>query len=334
MNSDGQPAMRSAVQSVVQFRWVLLWFAAQLVALASNAIAFGILLGVVAGLGGFQNADRRSSAGRRGLSSQPAGRPAARSANQSTGQSTNQPTNKPAGKQDQTNRLIGAYLSAVFAVMLTLSGLVDLRLAGVVITGAVLGSLVVAWQAERVAAKTLTRAGELVLAWLVVGVPACALVALAQESVAGAVVLVCVVFAYEVGASIWASQNVDLLSVLRQNLRRTASNWHQLAGIFAGLLAAAATVFAVTAISLPPYEPTDALRLMLVLLVMLPLGQTIVIRYENAVAPLPNSLPNSPLNTPPNTRLGALASPWVLRRLGTAIVLAPTWLWALEVIRF
>ncbi len=300
---------------------MLLWFCAQLIALAVGAIAFAVLLAVVAGLGGWQNAtNRRHHADRHNLA----------------------------------DRIATASLAA----MLSLAGLVDLRLAGVVITGAVIGSVLVAWQVTRALNQAwfvpaLSRAGELVLAWLIVGVPACAATALAQESVSGAVVLVCVVLAYDTGVRIWGSANVDLLSVfgnvLRSVWRRIAKlfRWtqqarqkhsrqkqphqesarqglRQLAGIFAGLTGAAATVFAVTAVSIPPYTPDDALRLMLLAIATLPLGQALAARYKRTVA----------VAEPPTGLLAQLTSTWSLYRLGSLIAIGPVWLWALDVIRF
>ncbi len=326
---------------------MLLWFVSQLVALAAHPIAFGVLLLAAASLGGWQNAARRNpdnstdytTANRspnkdQGLADGPSRRTPAHRRRFEPGPNKNQ------GLADGTIRPI----SAVLAAMLAFSGLVDLRLAGVVVTGAALGSVIVSWQVERQLAKALNRAGELVLAWLIVGIPACAAAALAQETVSGAVVLVCVVFTYDTGASIWGGVGVDPLKVLTKTLRNSAKflrrksrrsesesirqELRRLAGIFAGLTGACAMIFAITAVSLPPYAPEDALKLMIVAVVTLLLGQSLTARYQMARSRKAGQ------QAPQNLLLSPLISNWPLCRLGGLFAIAPAWLWAIDLIRF
>lgn len=260
-----------------RFRWVLGWFIAQLAALAIHEIAFGIVLAAVAGLGGWQSVPSR-------------------------------------GIDDRLT-------AAALAGLLSLSGLFDLRLAGLVIIGAVVGSAIVGWQGARTPGEILTRTGALVLAWLVVSVPAGAVVAVSRESIAAAVVLVCVVFAYDTGRTV---------SLARTRTRNRANTTGGLAGRnitgglagrvaayvtnhVVGLIGAAAIIFAATSVSIPPYAPDDALRLIAIALATLPLGLALAAAYKN--------LPHRP-------------DTWALCRLDALVVLGPVWLWALDVIHF
>ncbi len=306
---------------------MLLWFIFQLVALAVHPTAFGVLLIVAACLGGWQNAARLS---------------------------LNKDLERGHGGKHGGEHGLGDWpaksISAVLAAMLASSGLIDLRLAGVVVMGAALGSVAVSWQADRQLAKTLNRAGELVLAWLVVGIPACAVGVLAQETVSGAVVLVCVVFIYETGTSIWHGVSVDPLKVLakiflsgtkflRRKSRRSGSGrmrqeLHRLVGVFAGLTGACAVIFATTAVSLPPYVPEDSLRLMIIAVATLLTAQSLVVRYQSAHHRGAEKHRGVEKQCPASLMRAPLTSRWPLRRLGVLFVIGPAWLWAIDLIRF
>ena len=208
--------------------------------------------------------------------------------------------------------------AAALAGAVGLAGILDARLAGVVLGAAVLASFVVvgslrsdlpAAGAERSQPvwrpAVLARAGLLVRCWMQVGVAAACAAAVARYSSGAALVLVAAAACYDAGAYVTAADR-------RPGLR----------GPLAGAVAAVAAVFALTGVSVPPYAPADAMRYGVIAALTLPLGPALA-RAVTEGSP-------RPAVRPPDARAQSrLASPWAVRRLDSLSITAPAWMWGL-----
>ena len=147
---------------------------------------------------------------------------------------------------------------------------------------------------------TLARTGLLVRCWMQVGVAAACAAAVARYSSGAALVLVAAAASYDAGAYLTAAER-------RPGLR----------GPLVGAVAAAAAVFALTGVSVPPFAPADAIGYGVIAALTLPLGPALA---RTIIAPAEHS---------GRRGLERLHSPWAVRRLDSLSITALAWMWGL-----
>ena len=285
----------------------LLWYALLLVALRIGAVAFGLLMAAVAVLGAWQAVEVRCRADTR------------------TPVRAGSRSRAPLG---EAHRLPASALAGAVA----LAGVFDARLAGAVIAAAVVISFIVVG-ALRPGAKDsgtsapsteggpplLARAGVLMRTWMHVGVAAACASAVAQYSLGAALVLVTAAAAYDAGSYVNA--------VPREPGLR---------GPLAGVIAAAAAIFAMTGFSVPPFAPDDAARFVVVAALTLPLGPAIarpitVAALRSAVEPADDDAGSPPADAP-KRRGHPVHTEWAVRRLDSLTLTALGWMWGLGIV--
>lgn len=297
----------------------LIWFAGLIGALWAGAVTFGVAMTAVAMLGAWQAAGVRSRAG---------------ATHPSSSGTRTRPQVAESPVLPQSHRLPAAALAGAVGF----AGVLDTRLAGVVVGAAVAASFIVVAalrpRRPRVAVpggqasplRFLAGAGLLVRTWMQVGVASACLAAVARYSLGAALVLVSAAAVYDASAHLSASGR-------QPGLR----------GPLMGAVAAVIAVFALTGLSVPPFAPTDVIKFGVVAALTLPLGPALArpntlfaARREHLQADEPNA--NSRLAadrgaTEPAGALGRarqrLAGEWAVRRLDSLSVTALAWMWGL-----
>ena len=298
----------------------LIWFAGLISALWAGAVTFGIALTAIAMLGAWQAAGVRSRAG---------------TARPSSSGTAPRPQAPESLVLPQSHRLPAAALAGAVGF----AGVLDTRLAGVVMGAAAVASFIVvaALRPRRPDAgavpprqvsplRFLAVAGLLIRIWMQVGVAAACLAAVARYSLGAALVLVSAAAAYDAGLHLSASG------------RRTG-----LRGPLLGAIAAAIVVFALTGLSVPPFAPTDVIRFGVLAALTLPLGPALA-RPNTALADRREHLQAGKLHggrrsaadrrsSEPVSGLQRarerLVSEWAVRRLDSLSVAALAWMWGL-----
>ncbi len=294
----------------------LIWFAGLLGALWAGAATFGIAVTAIAMLGAWQAAGVRSRAA------------ATRPTSSGTG------ARPPAAESlvlPQSHRLPAAALAGAVGF----AGVLDTRLAGVVVGAAVAASFIVdaalgprrpggavpGGQAPPL--RFLAGAGLLIRTWMQVGVAAACLAAIARYSLGAALVLVSAAAAFDAGAHLSASG-------------RPAG----LRGPLMGAVSAVIAVFALTGLSVPPFAPTDVIRFGVLAALTLPLGPALArpntalaARREHLQADKPNADGRSAAGRSAADPAGGLpragqrlAGEWAVRRLDSLSVTALAWM--------
>ncbi len=297
----------------------LIWFAGLIGVLWAGAATFGIAMTAVAMLGAWQAASVCSRA--------EATRPPSRGtgARLQIAESMVLP---------QSHRLPAAALAGAVGF----AGVLDTRLAGVVVGAAVAASFIVVaalrprgpggavlgGQASPL--RFLAGAGLLIRTWMQVGVTAACLAAVARYSLGAAFVLVSAAAAYDASAHLSASGR-------QPGLR----------GPLMGAIAAAIAVFALTGLSVPPFAPADVARFGVLAALTLPLGPALA-RPHTALAARREHLQADKQNADSRSAAGRsaadsaaglqrawqrLATEWAVRRLDSLSVTAQAWMWGL-----
>lgn len=298
----------------------LIWFAGLIGALWAGAVTFGIALTAVAMIGAWQAAGVRGRAG------------ATHPSSSNTGA---WPHAAESLVLPQSHRLPAAALGGAVGF----AGVLDTRLAGVVVGAAVAASFIVvaALRPRRPDAGAVPRrqasplrlvagAGLLIRTWMQVGVTAACLAAVARYSLGAALVLVSAAAAYDAGAHLSASGR-------RPGLR----------GPLTGAVAAVIPVFALTGLSVPPFAPTDVVRFGLLAALTLPLGPALArpntalaARREHPEAGKQHASSRSAADRRAPEPAGGLqrawerlVTEWAVRRLDSLSVAALAWMWGL-----
>ncbi len=298
----------------------LIWFAGLIGAVWAGAVTFGIALTAVAMLGAWQAAGVRSRAGAVRPSSSGAGA---------------QPQVAEPLVLPRSHRLPAAALAGAVGF----AGVLDTRLAGVVVGAAVAASFIVVaalrprrpdggavppMQASPL--RLLAGAGMLIRTWMQVGVAAACLAAVARYSLGAALMLVSAAAAYDASAHLSASGR-------RPGLR----------GPLMGAVAAVIVVFALTGLSVPPFAPTDVIRFGVLSALTLPLGPALArpntalaARREHLQAGEQHADRRSATDRRTSERAGGLqrawerlSTEWAVRRLDSLSVTAVAWMWGL-----
>jgi hypothetical protein len=303
----------------------LIWFAGLIGALWAGAATFGSAVTVVAMLAAWQAAGARGRAA--------ATRPSPQAARPG-------PQVAASLVLPQSHRLPAAALAGAVGF----AGVLDTRLAGVVVGAAVAASfIVVAALRPRGSSPSavpggqasplrfLAGAGLLIRTWMQVGVAAACLAAIARYSLGAALVLVSAAAAYDASAHLSASGR-------KAGLR----------GPLTGAIAAVIVVFALTGLSVPPFAPTDVIRFGVIAAVTLPLGPAVAWPTTACAARRGQFPPDEP-NARSRSATGSdtaerasglrriqqrLADEWAVRRLDSLSVAALAWLWGLELLAF
>ena len=294
----------------------VLWLVALVAALWAGAAVFGVGVSAVAALGAWQAASVRSRAD--------AAHPS-----------------RP--NQTGTGPFLGdprcRLPAAVLAGAVGLAGIFDTRLAGAVLAAAVVASFIVvgslgSGRAGVGAARrqpvpgpaVLARTGLLVRFWMPLGVAAACAAAVARYSTGAALVLVGAAACYDAGAYVAAAGR-------RPGLR----------GPLTGAVAAAAVIFALTGLSVPPFAPADVVRYGVIAAITLPLGPSLArpitapalrgdARPTEAPAPARQAsgdLAERRRRTALERAWSRLDSAWAVRRLDSLSITAPAWMWGL-----
>ncbi|WP_419917102.1 hypothetical protein [Candidatus Poriferisodalis sp.] len=298
----------------------LIWVVGLIGALWAGAVTFGIALTAVAMLGAWQAAGVRSRAG--------ATRP-------SSSATEARPQIAESLVLPQSHRLPAAALAGAVGF----AGVLDTRLAGVVVGGAVAASFIVvaalrprrpdtgaAMGEQASPLRYLSGAGLLIRTWMQVGVAAACLAAIARYSLGAALVLVSAAAAHDASAHLSASGR-------QPGLR----------GPLMGAIAAVIAVFALTGLSVPPFAPNDVFRFGVLAASTLPLGPALArpntalaARREHVRAGPPNANRRSVAGSGASEPAGGLqrarerlAGEWAVRRLDSLSVTALAWLWGL-----
>ena len=296
----------------------MVWLAALIAALWAGAAVFGLAVSAVAALGAWQAASVRSGTGEA-----------------SRTQASRTRTGAGTARGDPRHRMPAAVLAGAVGF----AGIFDTRLAGAVLGAAVVASFIVvaalgsrrpagrAARPQRVASPpVMARAGLLVRCWMQVGVAAACAAAVARYSTGAALVLVSAAACYDAGAYVTAADR-------RPGLR----------GPVAGAVAAAAAVFALTGVSVPPFAPSDVIRYGVLAALTLPLGPALAHPITTGEARVGMRLADATASANPaaddqaghgrrtaleraRSRLGA---PWAVRRLDSLSITAPAWMWGL-----
>ncbi|WP_428115730.1 hypothetical protein [Candidatus Poriferisodalis sp.] len=285
----------------------LLWYATLLVALRIGALAFGLLMTAIAVLGAWQAVVVRCRA---------------------HGAATPRAGSKSPAPLSEAHRLPACALAGAVA----LAGVFNTRLAGAVIAAAVGISFVVVGALRPgsgpsgtsappsgATPNVLARAGVLMRTWMHVGVAAACAAAVARYSLGSALVLVSAAAAYDAGAHANAAPRV----------------WG-LRGPLAGVIAAAAAIFALTGLSVPPFAPDDAARFVVVAALTLPLGPAIarpvtVAALRSPVGPADHAKA-APLADADRRWGHPLHTEWAVRRLDSLTLTALGWMWGLGIV--
>lgn len=297
----------------------LIWFAGLIGALWAGAVTFGIAMTAVAMLGAWQAAGVRSRAG------------ATRPTSSGTGA---RPQAAESLVLPQSHRLPAAALAGAVGF----AGVLDTRLAGVVVGAAVAASFIVvaALRPRRPGAavpggqasplRLVANAGLLIRTWMQVGIAAACLAAVARYSLGAALVLVSAAAVYDASAHLSASGR-------QPGLR----------GPLMGAIAAVIAVFALTGLSVPPFAPTDVIRFGVLAVLTLPLGPALA-RPNTAFAARREHLPADKQNAGSRSASShsaaepagglqrawqRLAGEWAVRRLDSLSVTALAWMWGL-----
>ncbi|WP_419946793.1 hypothetical protein [Candidatus Poriferisodalis sp.] len=294
----------------------VLWLAVLIAALWAGAAVFGLLVSAVAALGAWQAASLPGT-----LDAAP--------------RSPRLPSGAAAVVGDPRFRLPAAALAGAVG----LAGIFDTRLAGVVLGTAVIASFIVAGslRGDRAATdaarsqpvtqpRVLARAGQLVRCWMQVGAAAACAAAVARYSSGAALVLVAAAASYDAGAYVTAAERPPGLR-----------------GPLVGAVAAAAAVFALTGLSVPPFAPSDVSRYGVIAVLTLPLGPALA-----RAATVPAVPPDTRLSDGWSSARSAAAdpaarghragfapmrpragTPWAVRRLDSLSITALVWMWGL-----
>ncbi len=285
----------------------LLWYATLLAALRFGALAFGLLMTAIAMLGAWQAVVVRCRA--------------------HAGTATDAGSESPAPLSEAHCLPASALAGAV-----ALAGAFNTRLAGAVIAAAVGISFIVvgalrpgsrgSGTSEASAGRgppVLARSGVLMRTWMHVGVAAACASAVARYSLGAALVLVTASAAYDAGSYV---NSVPRVSGLR--------------GPLAGVIAAAAAIFAMTGLSVPPFAPDDAARFVVMAALTLPLGPAIARPVTVAALRSPAAPQDHATAAPPvdgDRRWGhPLHTEWAVRRLDSLTLTALGWMWGLGIV--
>ncbi len=298
----------------------LIWFAGLIGALWAGAVTFGIAMTAVAMLGAWQAAGVRSRAG---------------ATHPSSSGTRTRPQVAESPVLLQSHRLPAAALAGAVGF----AGVLDTRLAGVVVGAAVAASFIVVavlrprrpdatavpgGQASPL--RFLAGAGLLIRTWMQVGVGAACSATVARYSLGAALVLVSAAAVYDASAHLSASGR-------QPGLR----------GPLMGAVAAVISVFALTGLSVPPFAPTDVIKFGAVAALTLPLGPALArpntpfaARREHLQADESNADSRSAADSGAAEPAGALqrawqrlAGEWAVRRLDSLSVTALAWMWGL-----
>ncbi|GEM_PF-7097664 len=192
--------------------------------------------------------------------------------------------------QAATHLNVDRILATAVATSITAAAVIDVRLVGLTVIAAAVGSAVIALLMRGGRQVVLTRTGALVSSWLLPAVAASSIVIAADRELGSAVILVWALLMYDAG--------VYLVG---------ADARGRLIGLIAGLGGAAAVVFTAVQLAVPPLDPERAWRFAVLLIATLPLG-------------------------PALTRWLGHGDGWAVRRLDSAVVAAPAWAWATELV--
>ncbi len=203
------------------------------------------------------------------------------------------------------------------------AGVVDTPLVGAVLGAAVIASFIVvgslrlgrvttsaAQHRRDTPVPVLAQTGLLIRCWMQVGLAAACAAAVARYSTGAALVLVTAAAAYDAGAYVTAAER-------QAGLR----------GPCAGAVSAAAVVFAMTGLSVPPFAPADALPYGVIAALAMPLGPALARAITHA------QRVTDPAGHHHQRRFQrALAPPrsaWAVRRLDSLSIASPVWMWGL-----
>lgn len=294
----------------------LVWFAVLVGAVGAGAVTFGLVMTAIATLGAWQAATVRSRDAR-------------------THPSQGAEVRTATVKLHPSHRLPAAALAGAVGF----AGVLDTRLVGAVLGAAVLASFIVVGALGSVRDSTvaarrdqpptravLARAGLLIRTWMHVGVAAACSAAIARYSLGAALVLVIAAAAYDAGVHVSA-----------------AGRPPGLRGPLVGAFAAVVAIFALTGLSVPPFEPADVIRFGVLAALTFPLGAAAA-RPVTAFGMRPRQRPNDGPKAVRRSSVGEggsqsprwqerawrrLSGEWAVRRIDSLSVAALAWMWGL-----